>query len=329
MRFKSAVLTLSVCALLAVFSGAAEAQTGFVQIDVPGSLSTTATGINNLAQIVGWYITANSSGTGFEYNDGSFINLNIAVPGALFTQPLAINDTGAIVGVFGGASGPEGFVLNALGYSPITGPAGSVSDEVTGIDNAGDVAGWYVNGSQITQGFIANGSTGQFTTINAPGATATEITGINSAGGVVAGIADVLVGPPGSVPVETGFLYDYGATSPAWVQFNLPFTTAIDSVSVNDSGEIACTYTDLSGLSHGCLSNGVTFSTVDDPNGIGTTVLSGINDGGQFVGSYMDANGVTHGITTPEPSALILWISGLGAVGIACWRSSKLRLGTN
>lgn len=313
MRFKYAVLVLGVGGLLFAWAGVAAAQTGLVQIDVPGSLSTTATGINNLNQIVGWYITLNSSGTGFEESGGTFMNLNINVPAGSYSQPLAINDTGSIVGVFGGSSGPEGFLLNGARYSAITGPAGSIQSEATGIDNGGDIAGWYINASSVTQGFLLNGSTGTYSTIAVPGATATEITGINSAGGLVAGIADLSTG-------ESGFLYDYGSSSPQYFSFNLPVALSINSMSINDLGDIACTYADVNGLSHGCLSNGVTFTTVDDPHGIGTTVLSGINDSGQFVGSYMDAAGVTHGITTPEPSAAVLWMSGLLILGLACWR---------
>lgn len=316
MRIKQAAFILCVCGLLATFASVAAAQSGFTQIDVPGSLSTTATGINNLNQIVGWYITNNSSGTGFEYNNGSFINLTINVPGGLFTQPLAINDTGSIVGVFGGSSGPEGFLLSGSGYSALTGPAGSIESQATGIDNGGDIAGWYINAASVTQGFLFNGSTGTYTTIAVPGATATEITGINSAGGIVAGIADLGTG-------ESGFLYDYGSSSPQYFSFNLPVALSINSMSINDSGEIACTYADLSGLTHGCLSNGVTFSTVDDPNGFGTTVLSGINDSNQFVGSYMDAEGITHGITTPEPSAAVLWMTGLLMFGLGCRQGAK------
>lgn len=252
MRIKQAAFVLGVCGLLATFTGVAAAQSGFTQIDVPGSLSTTATGINNLNQIVGWYITNDSSGTGFEYNNGSFINLNINVPGGSFTQPLAINVTGSIVGVFDSSSGPEGFLLNASGYSALTGPTGSIRSLATGIDNGGDIAGWYINTASVTQGFLLNGMTGTYTTIAVPGASATEITGINSAGGIVAGIADLSTG-------ESGFLYDYGSSSPQYYSFNLPVALSINSMSINDAGEIACTYADINGLTHGCLSNGVTF----------------------------------------------------------------------
>ncbi|MGH9404717.1 MAG: PEP-CTERM sorting domain-containing protein [Terriglobia bacterium] len=310
MIIKRIVKVAAIVAFALGFAGLAAAQIPFEQIDVPGSTSAIATGINNLNQVVGWYTTNNSSGTGFEFQNGAFMNLNVSVPGAdvLSTQPLAINDTGTIAGVFTGASGPEGFLLNGSGYSIVAGPAGSIEDEATAIDNSGDVAGWDVNGSSVTQGFILSG--GAYTTIAVPGATATEITGINSAGGAVVGITDLFTGQ------QAGFIYDYGATNPQFFTFNLPPALTINSMSINDSGEIACTYAGINGLTHGCISNGVTFSTVDDLNGVGTTSLTGINDSGFVVGSFVDANGVTRGIvSTPEASTVMLF--GVGLLGVA------------
>jgi Cu/Zn superoxide dismutase len=37
------------------------------------------------------------------------------------------------------------------------------------------------------------------------------------------------------------------------------------------------------------------FSSVDDPNGVGTTTINGVNDRGDLVGFYVDANGNTDG----------------------------------
>ena len=38
------------------------------------------------------------------------------------------------------------------------------------------------------------------------------------------------------------------------------------------------------------------FTTVDDPHGIGTTVINGVNDKGQLVGFYADSAGNTDGL---------------------------------
>ena len=56
---------------------------------------------------------------------------------------------------------------------------------------------------------------------------------------------------------------------------------------------------DRSGASHGfVVSNPLTqakWQSIDDPNGIGTTVVNGINDKGDLVGFYVDAAGNTDG----------------------------------
>jgi hypothetical protein len=41
---------------------------------------------------------------------------------------------------------------------------------------------------------------------------------------------------------------------------------------------------------------GYGFTTVDDPNGIGTTLINGVNDHGDLVGFYTDAAGNTDGM---------------------------------
>ncbi|MGH9452246.1 MAG: hypothetical protein ACRD11_17195 [Terriglobia bacterium] len=318
MRLRTNVTILVAVGLTSGLAGIARAQAGFVQIDVPGSLFTTATGVNNLNDVVGWYTTNSSSGTGFEYDAGSFINLNISVPAAgtgissPFTQPLAINDTGSIVGVFGGvASGQavsSGFLINSSGAIQIS-PPNAIESEATAIDDNGDIAGWFVNGQSQTEGFILGAASSTYTPVSVPGASATEITGIDNNGDVV-GIADLSTG-------EAGFLYDYGAASPQFFAFSLPVALAISAMSINDLGEIACTYTDVNGGLDGCVSNRWTFSTVDDPNGIGTTSITGINDEDLLAGSFVDSNGTMHGLlVTPEPSSAVLLGTALLLLGL-------------
>jgi len=47
-------------------------------------------------------------------------------------------------------------------------------------------------------------------------------------------------------------------------------------------------YTDSAGNSHGFVyrEKAGTFQSVDDPNGVGTTVVNGINDKGDLVGFF-------------------------------------------
>ena len=54
-------------------------------------------------------------------------------------------------------------------------------------------------------------------------------------------------------------------------------------------------YMDASGLTRGFIFNDGHFTSVDDPEGVGTTTINGVNDRGQIVGFYVDANGNTDG----------------------------------
>ena len=75
---------------------------------------------------------------------------------------------------------------------------------------------------------------------------------------------------------------------------------------INDSGEVAGAYTVGSGSS--AKTYGFTwthshgFNTVNDPHGIGTTLINGINDRGELVGFYTDGAGNVDGFLA-RPSA--------------------------
>ena len=54
----------------------------------------------------------------------------------------------------------------------------------------------------------------------------------------------------------------------------------------------------VGGVTHGIIydSKTGTFTTLDDPNAVGSTLLNGINNKGDIVGFYSDAAGNTHGL---------------------------------
>jgi len=82
------------------------------------------------------------------------------------------------------------------------------------------------------------------------------------------------------------------------ITFGVPNAPVTQFLAVNDKGFAVGFYIDGSGLTHGVTynpSNGE-WNTVDDPNGVGGTVLNGINDKGDAVGFYTDAAGNTHGM---------------------------------
>jgi hypothetical protein len=50
------------------------------------------------------------------------------------------------------------------------------------------------------------------------------------------------------------------------------------------------------------LTRSQSWQTIDDPNGIGTTVVTGINIHQTIVGNYVDGSGVTHGFLASPSS---------------------------
>ena len=73
---------------------------------------------------------------------------------------------------------------------------------------------------------------------------------------------------------------------------------------MNDLGEVVGTYMDASANTHGFTWTATAgFNSIDDPNGIGTTIINGINNEGTLVGFWGNtAAGVSHGfVATPQP----------------------------
>ena len=65
--------------------------------------------------------------------------------------------------------------------------------------------------------------------------------------------------------------------------------------SINDAGQIVGYFQDSSGVEHGYLKTGSTFTTLDAPGANGTTSAQGINNLGYVTGYYVDASGASDG----------------------------------
>lgn len=91
--------------------------------------------------------------------------------------------------------------------APCVGCPGGVATQtvVNGIDAAGDVVGAYLDAQGQQHGFLLSG--GHFTTIDVPGALATNARGIGPGGDIV---GNYVASPGTSVSDIKGFLYDHG-----------------------------------------------------------------------------------------------------------------------
>lgn len=144
---------------------------------------TVGRGINNGAEIVGSCDASGGSALfGFWRSaDGSEF-MAVEVPGAAATTPRAINGQSTIVGEYTLAGQTHGFYFDGS-YVTIDFP-GALRTYLTGIDNSGNIVGYYYGADSHAHGLIWEGST--FRTIDVPEAIDTYVLG-SSADGVLAG----------------------------------------------------------------------------------------------------------------------------------------------
>lgn len=207
---------------------------------------TDAVGINNADQVVG-FVTDNvpvmsggttlAAGTTRGFIDNGNVFSLVVAPGTAFNQLLGDNDVGQIVGY--SSLDPAGMTLQlAYVYNEITKtfdfldnathtatlPA-NVNSQATGIDNAGDVVGFFMPTTTTSDGFLFSG--GKLTTLQFPGSTFTQALGTNNKGQVVGFYND-------TAGATHGFVYSNGF----YTQIDVPGATATTVNGINDSDQI-------------------------------------------------------------------------------------------
>jgi probable HAF family extracellular repeat protein len=127
---------------------------------------TNAQGVNNLALVTGFYSTDGVHQHGFFYNSSSQQFTLAADPNVAnlsLTQFLGINDNGLAVGYYQTNDGSQhGFLYNTStqAYTFLDDPSAAISGvsitQITGVNNAGEIAGFYVDATTgLQRGFIA------------------------------------------------------------------------------------------------------------------------------------------------------------------------------
>jgi hypothetical protein len=144
----------------------------------PGNV-VNAQGVNNLGTIVGFYMGSDGQDHGFRAQAASAKNNTITVspiadpkippvagePGAkfVFSQILGINDAGLAAGYYGDSTGSQhGFLYDTTTgqYTFLDDPAaafagGTVFDQITGINDLGEIGGFYTDANGIAHSFVA------------------------------------------------------------------------------------------------------------------------------------------------------------------------------
>jgi uncharacterized membrane protein len=177
---------------------------------------------------------------------------------------------------------------------PHTPKTGITTNQLLGINDAGTAVGFYNDAAGKSHAYKVNQKTSVFTALTPPGGAAgATASAINTVGDIVGFTGNMTVG-------FAGFLYKGGHYSA--LQF--PGGSNTQPFGVNDRDQIVGSYLDSNGVMHGfLLSTPLThakWQSIDDPNGVGSTVVNGINDATDLVGFYTDTANNTDGmLATP------------------------------
>jgi hypothetical protein len=231
------------------------------------------------------------------YGQANYVNENF--PGSAQTQVIGIDNKGNTAGFWVNRKGTNrGFVeWNGVFESftdPHTPMMNGAVNQLLGINNDGVAVGFYNDAKGNSHAYQVNQATGVFTAIKIPGDVSTQATGINNLGDIV------------------GFGTDAAGNTTSWLLHNGHLTayqhpggSDTTALGVNDHDEIVGSYLDGGGNMHGFtlkspLGPVSHWQSIDDPNGLGSTVVNGASNTGKLVGFYTDAAGNTDGmLATP------------------------------
>ncbi|MGO8886389.1 MAG: hypothetical protein ACLQI7_22400 [Streptosporangiaceae bacterium] len=266
-------------------------------------------GINSKDKIAGYFGSgaAGHKNKGYTllppYRQSDFRTENF--PHSAQTQVTGLNDKGVTVGFWSHTN--KASMVNAnFGFYAIGGrhfrsvnfPTSNNSappvNQLLGVNNSDIAVGFYTDSKGNSHGYTYNIRTRRFHRVTVRGATSLTAAAINSKGS----IAGFLTNSKGVTKAfflrHNGQLITFGKTGASMTQ----------AFGVNDFGEVVGAYTVGTGSS--AKSFGFTwtlqhgFRTVNDPKGVGATVVNGVNDAGDLVGFYTGAHGNVNGmLATP------------------------------
>lgn len=228
--------------------------------NVPGSVQTQVTGINDRGITVGFWSAQNTASMsnnnfGFYWQNGRFHTVNF---------PTGDN-----------ASPPV--------------------NQLLGVNNSDIAVGFYANGQGSNRGYEYNLRTRQFTRVLVPGAPG-GVKGPSLTAATINNNGDVAGFYNKTASQVDAFLKE---RSGRFITLAYPGASMTQALGVSDFREVVGVYTVGSGnnaVTHGFTwTPGRGFATVNDPQGAGGTTVNGVNDLGDIVGFYTDSAGNTDG----------------------------------
>jgi hypothetical protein len=229
----------------------------FTPVEFPGAAQTQANGLNDRGVVVGYFYPTNNgvpldNQFGFYEKGGVFRPVNDPHtpthpdPGVLIeNQVLGVNDHDIAVGFYNDATGnSHGYTYDIRTgvFSADINDPNAVSTVTAAINNEGQIAGFYTDAAGVTHGFLDDH--GRFLTVDAPGASQTELLGLNDFGIAVG--EDVVGG------VTHGLIYN--SFTGKFIQVDDPNAAGFTLFNgINDKGDIVGFYTDAAGNTDGVL----------------------------------------------------------------------------
>lgn len=186
-----------------------------------------------------------------------------------------INNQGYVVGAYYPPSGVVGFRRSASGQIlTLKDPNGGNGTFAHGINNAGEIVGWYDTSAAVQKGFIYKNGT--YTSFSHAGWFFMQPEGVNKFGTIVGSYSD-------SANKLHGFLF-HGGT---YVSLNFPGAFGTSALGINDAGQIVGWYV-LSGIygSRGFIYSNGQYSTVL-VNGAPSISVDAINNLGHIYGDVV------------------------------------------
>jgi hypothetical protein len=225
----------------------------------------------------------------------AFVNINVKVTmfygsGTDSTYALGINSSNVVVGQYFDSTGnSHGFSRDASGTITEVAYPGALQTDCTGINDAGEIVGWYENANKEYYGF---------TDINGTFQTNDFVfsSGVSSTGSYVG-----YYYAPGTANcdgVTNTTCYGYLATpqSDTLTLVQVENAESTDTFGINDSNLISGFYINSTGTVHGMILSGSTVTNIDDPKAqTGTTFCEGINSAGDTVGQYTNSANAASG----------------------------------
>jgi len=234
----------------------------FTSENFPGSVQTQVTGLNDRGVTVGFWSGMNNANQvndnqGFYAAGGRFHTVDFPTgdnAGPIVDQLLGVNDHDVAVGFYTNGQGSNRGYTYDIRTHQFTrvlvpgAPAGQAGPSLTaaGINNRGDVTGFYAASSGQTDAFLRL-SYGRFLTLAVPGASETQALGVNDSDEVV-GVYTV---GSGDNAQTHGFTWRPGY---GFRTVDDPHGLGATTINgVNDAGVLVGFYTDANGNTDGMI----------------------------------------------------------------------------